>query len=171
MHIWDEWPYRAYLVKQGQPVPHSTTEEWKHGIKAFAERIRTDSEFAKEFGDCGPIYGHQWRHWPSPDGRTVDQIADVVEQIKKNPNSRRLIVSAWNAADIQEMAKAGLPPCHTLFQFNVEGDRLSCQLYQRSADMFLGAPFNVASYSLLTAMTSKPRTRISSSGSPRPRFL
>lgn len=153
--IWNEWPYRAYLRKQGLAVPHSSTEEWKAGIKEFVERIKADEAFAAEFGDCGPIYGYQWRRWPAPNGRAVDQIADILEQIKTNPNSRRLIVSAWNAADIEEMAKAGLPPCHTMFQFSVEEDRLSCQLYQRSADVFLGVPFNVASYALLTSMIAQ----------------
>lgn len=168
--IWNEWPYRAYLVKQGLPVPHSSSEEWKNGIQEFVARIKEDAAFAAEFGDCGPIYGYQWRHWPAQDGREVDQIADVMEQIRTNPHSRRLIVSAWNASDITEMAKAGLPPCHTLFQFSVEEDRLSCMLYQRSADMFLGVPFNIASYALLTAMMAhvtglKPGTFVHTFGS------
>jgi thymidylate synthase len=154
VNIWNEWPYRAFLQKSGMPVPRSSTDEWKSGIKEFAERIRTDGAFAADFGDCGPIYGYQWRRWAAPDGRVVDQIADVLREIKTNPGSRRLIVSAWNAADIQEMAKAGLPPCHTLFQFSVEEDRLSCLLYQRSSDLFLGVPFNIASYALLTSLVA-----------------
>ena len=109
-------------------------------------------EWADENGDLGPIYGKQWRHWMAPDGRIIDQISNVVEQIKKNPNSRRLIVCAWNPADVDKMA---LPPCHTLFQFYVLNGRLSCQLYQRSADLFLGVPFNIASYSLLTMMIAQ----------------
>ena len=108
-------------------------------------------EWADENGDLGPVYGYQWRSWPAPDGRHIDQIANVVEQIKRNPDSRRLIVSAWNPTLVDEMA---LPPCHALFQFYVAEGRLSCQLYQRSADVFLGVPFNVASYALLTHLVA-----------------
>ena len=109
-------------------------------------------EWADADGDLGPIYGYQWRSWPTPDGRHVDQIAQVVEQIRTNPDSRRHIVSAWNVADIPDMA---LAPCHTMFQFYVADGRLSCQLYQRSADIFLGVPFNIASYALLTHMVAQ----------------
>ncbi len=104
-------------------------------------------EWADERGELGPVYGHQWRSWPTPDGGTVDQIAWLVNEIRRNPDSRRLVVSAWNVADIERMA---LPPCHCLFQFYVAKGRLSCHLYQRSADVFLGVPFNIASYALLT---------------------
>ena len=106
-------------------------------------------DWANEAGDLGPVYGEQWRSWPSPGGRRIDQISLLLDQIKTNPNSRRLIVSAWNVAEIDQMA---LPPCHCLFQFYVADGRLSCQLYQRSADVFLGVPFNIASYALLTQM-------------------
>jgi thymidylate synthase len=106
-------------------------------------------EWADEDGDLGPVYGAQWRSWAAPDGRTVDQIADVIDRINTDPNSRRLVVSAWNPSDVDAMA---LPPCHCLFQFYVQDGRLSCQLYQRSADIFLGVPFNIASYALLTEM-------------------
>ena len=109
-------------------------------------------EWADEHGELGPVYGYQWRSWPAPDGRHIDQISSLVEQIKNNPDSRRLIVSAWNVAEIERMA---LPPCHVLFQFYVAEGRLSCQLYQRSADVFLGVPFNIASYSLLTMMMAQ----------------
>jgi thymidylate synthase len=109
-------------------------------------------EWADENGNLGPVYGHQWRSWPTPDGGSIDQIANLVEQIKKNPNSRRLMVSAWNVADVDNMA---LPPCHCLFQFYVADGKLSCQLYQRSADTFLGVPFNIASYALLTIMMAQ----------------
>jgi thymidylate synthase len=109
-------------------------------------------EWADEHGDLGPIYGHQWRSWPTPDGRHVDQLAEVIEQIRRDPDSRRLIVSAWNVADVPAMA---LAPCHTMFQFYVAQGRLSCQLYQRSADVFLGVPFNIASYALLTHMVAQ----------------
>lgn len=110
------------------------------------------NEWADENGDLGPVYGHQWRSWPAPDGSKIDQIANLVELIKKNPDSRRMIVCAWNVADVDRMK---LPPCHTLFQFYVADNRLSCQLYQRSADVFLGVPFNIASYSLLTIMIAR----------------
>lgn len=109
-------------------------------------------EWADENGDLGPVYGKQWRCWKTTDGRVIDQISNVIEQIKKNPDSRRLIVSAWNVADVDNMA---LPPCHTLFQFYVANNKLSCQLYQRSADTFLGVPFNIASYALLTMMVAQ----------------
>lgn len=109
-------------------------------------------EWADKEGNLGPVYGHQWRSWPSRDGGTIDQITNLIQQIKKNPDSRRLIVSAWNVADVDNMA---LPPCHTLFQFYVANGKLSCQLYQRSADTFLGVPFNIASYALLTMMVAQ----------------
>ena len=110
------------------------------------------NEWAAADGELGPVYGYQWRSWPAPDGRHIDQIADVVAQIRSNPDSRRLMVSAWNVADIPRMA---LAPCHAFFQFYVAGGRLSCQLYQRSADVFLGVPFNIASYALLTLMVAQ----------------
>lgn len=117
----------------------------QHGVSIW-------DEWADENGDLGPVYGAQWRSWPKPDGGTIDQLANLVEQIKTNPQSRRLIVTAWNPVEIDEMA---LPPCHCLFQFYVADGRLSCQLYQRSADIFLGVPFNIASYSLLTMMIAQ----------------
>jgi thymidylate synthase len=113
-----------------------------HGVSIW-------NEWADETGELGPVYGRQWRSWPARDGSTIDQIAQLVERIRANPDSRRLIVTAWNPADVEAMA---LPPCHCLFQFYVADDRLSCQLYQRSADVFLGVPFNIASYALLTHM-------------------
>ena len=116
-----------------------------HGVSIW-------NEWANENGDLGPIYGYQWRSWPTPDGKHIDQISEVVQQIRENPDSRRLIVSAWNVAEIGRMA---LPPCHTMFQFYVAQGRLSCQLYQRSADIFLGVPFNIASYALLTLMVAQ----------------
>ncbi|MEX0731393.1 MAG: thymidylate synthase [Aquisalimonadaceae bacterium] len=117
----------------------------EHGVSIW-------DEWADENGDLGPVYGVQWRSWPAPDGERIDQIARLVEQIRRNPDSRRLIVSAWNPAEVNNMA---LPPCHTLFQFYVAEGRLSCQLYQRSADTFLGVPFNIASYALLTLMMAQ----------------
>jgi len=110
------------------------------------------NEWADAKGDLGPVYGYQWRSWPAPDGKNIDQISQVIEQIRKNPDSRRLMVSAWNVADLPKMA---LLPCHAFFQFYVAEGRLSCQLYQRSADLFLGVPFNIASYSLLTLMVAQ----------------
>jgi thymidylate synthase len=117
----------------------------EHGVTIW-------DEWANEQGDLGPVYGHQWRSWPAPDGRQIDQIDRVVREIKAFPDSRRLIVSAWNVADIEQMV---LPPCHVLFQFYVADGKLSCQLYQRSADVFLGVPFNLASYALLTMMIAR----------------
>lgn len=114
--------------------------------------VRIWNEWADEKGELGPVYGHQWRSWPTPDGKTIDQISYLVEQIKNNPDSRRHIVSAWNVSEVNKMA---LPPCHTLFQFYVADGKLSCQLYQRSADIFLGVPFNIASYALLTMMMAQ----------------
>jgi len=117
----------------------------EHGVRIW-------DEWADEHGDLGPVYGRQWRSWPARDGQTIDQIANLVAAIRRNPDSRRLIVTAWNPADVDKMA---LPPCHCLFQFYVAKGRLSCQLYQRSADIFLGVPFNIASYSLLTLMVAQ----------------
>lgn len=114
--------------------------------------VRIWDEWADDNGNLGPVYGYQWRSWPAPDGRSIDQISQLVEQIKTNPDSRRHIVSAWNPALVDDMA---LPPCHTLFQFYVANGKLSCQLYQRSADVFLGVPFNIASYALLTMMMAQ----------------
>jgi thymidylate synthase len=116
-----------------------------HGVSIW-------NEWADEEGELGPVYGHQWRSWPGRNGESIDQIAEVIEQIQTNPDSRRLIVSAWNPADVPAMA---LPPCHLLFQFYVADGRLSCQMYQRSADVFLGVPFNIASYALLTMMVAQ----------------
>ena len=114
--------------------------------------VRIWNEWADADGNLGPIYGYQWRSWPAADGRTIDQVSAVVDSLKRNPDSRRHIISAWNVGEIEKMA---LPPCHILFQFYVAGDRLSCQLYQRSADIFLGVPFNIASYTLLTLMMAQ----------------
>ena len=125
----------------------SNNVQWLH-----ENNVTIWDEWADEDGSLGPIYGVQWRSWPTPDGGHIDQILQIIEQIKSNPDSRRLIVSAWNVADIQNMA---LPPCHALFQFYVADGKLSCQLYQRSADIFLGVPFNIASYALLTHMVAQ----------------
>jgi len=128
-------------------ISGNTNVHWlqEHGVTIW-------DEWAGPDGELGPVYGHQWRSWPAPDGRSIDQLAQVIDQIKRNPDSRRLLVSAWNPGEVDRMA---LPPCHCLFQFYVANGKLSCQLYQRSADVFLGVPFNIASYALLTLMIAQ----------------
>ena len=143
VRIWNEWPY----------VNFTKTSEYKgETLKEFVELVKNSDEFAKKHGELGPVYGKQWRHFEGPDGLYVDQLAELIENIKNNPGSRRLIVNAWNPPLIPQMA---LPPCHMMFQFYVNDGKLSCQLYQRSADTFLGIPFNIASYALLTMMIAK----------------
>lgn len=142
VRIWNEWPYAAF--QKSSEYNNETMDE-------FVEKIKNDNDFASKWGDLGPVYGYEWRHFEGKDG-FVDQLANVIDQIKNNPDSRRLIVNSWHAAYIDKMA---LPPCHLLFQFYVQNNKLSCQLYQRSADAFLGVPFNIASYALLTMMVAK----------------
>ena len=151
VRIWNEWPFQHYLEntgRAGELPKHGPA--WRDALKQFTARIADDTAFAAEWGDLGPVYGRQWRNFNG-----VDQLREVVDNIRRNPDSRRHIVTAWNPADIPEMVKAGLPPCHTLFQFYVAEGRLSCQLYQRSADVFLGVPFNIASYALLTHLVAR----------------
>jgi thymidylate synthase len=156
IHIWDEWPFKAYLEKNNLPIPEVNSDEWKSQMKDFIQKIATDHEFALKWGDLGPVYGVQWRQWPDGKGGHIDQIANAIEMIKKSPDSRRIIVSAWNVAEIDEIVEiGGLPPCHNLFQFYVANGKLSLHLYQRSADTFLGVPFNIASYSLLLAIIAQ----------------
>lgn len=156
VHIWDEWPYKAYLEKNNMEVPEINGEQWQDGMKQFIGKIATDHAFAEEWGDLGPVYGVQWRHWNDGQGGEIDQIAQSIDTIKNNPDSRRNIVSAWNPAEIDEIVQTGgLPPCHTMFQFYVRGEKLDLQLYQRSADTFLGVPFNIASYALLLSMVAQ----------------
>lgn len=151
VRIWNEWPFQRYLIENGLDEKYEKySDEWKEEMKRFEERIIEDDDFAAKWGELGPVYGKQWR-----DFNGFDQLKWVESEIKRNPSSRRLIVSAWNASEIEEMAKAGLPPCHTMFQFYVLDGKLSCQLYQRSADTFLGVPFNIASYALLTMMMAR----------------
>ena len=145
--IWTAWPLRRYLEEQGLPVPPSDSPAWQQAREAFEARIRNDAAFAARYGTIGPVYGKQWR-----DFRGVDQIAEVLEGLRSNANSRRHIVSAWNPPETPRMA---LPPCHMFFQFYVARGRLSCQLYVRSNDLFLGAPFNIAQYALLTHMMAQ----------------
>ena len=149
--IWNDWPYQSWLRETGGDkdlIMYSP--EWTAQKRLFIERIKTDTDFADKYGDLGPVYGKQWRDFGG-----VDQLAQLVDDINVNPDSRRLIVSAWNPQDIPVMVKSGLPPCHSLFQFYVVEGRLSCQLYQRSADVFLGVPFNIASYAILTLMIAQ----------------
>lgn len=151
--IWNEWPYQKYLKENGlvEEYPMYSTE-WSEKMEEFIENIKNDDEFARKWGELGPVYGRQWRRWKTDDGKEIDQLQQVVDTIKNNPDSRRIILSAWNVGDIEKMA---LPPCHLLFQFYVADGKLSCQLYQRSADTFLGVPFNIASYALLTMMIAQ----------------
>lgn len=163
-HIWDEWAFEKWVKSEDYKGPDMTDfghrvlqdqlfkEQYDEQMQVFQKRILEDEVFAKKFGDLGPVYGKQWRSWPDEKGGTIDQLRNVIESIKKNPNSRRHIVSAWNPAEVDDMA---LPPCHSLFQFYVADGKLSCQLYQRSADVFLGVPFNIASYALLTHLIAK----------------
>ena len=149
--IWNDWPYQNWLRETGQAQNLKMySSEWRLVMKEFIERIKSDDTFARQYGDLGPVYGKQWRNFGG-----VDQLTNLVNDIKTNPDSRRLIVSAWNPQDIPVMIKSGLPPCHSLFQFYVVEGRLSCQLYQRSADVFLGVPFNIASYAILTIMIAQ----------------
>lgn len=149
--IWNDWPYQNWLRETGQAQNlQMYSSEWRLVMKEFIERIKSDDTFARQYGDLGPVYGKQWRNFGG-----VDQLANLINDIKTNPDSRRLIVSAWNPQDIPVMIKSGLPPCHSLFQFYVVEGRLSCQLYQRSADVFLGVPFNIASYAILTIMIAQ----------------
>ncbi|WCG34524.1 thymidylate synthase [Companilactobacillus farciminis] len=163
-HIWDEWAFKNYIESSDYKGPDMTDFGRRHLIdedfnqkylvekKKFDQSILNDDAFAQKFGNLGDVYGAQWRHWQKRDGGFIDQISNVIEQIKKTPDSRRLIVSAWNPEDVPTMA---LPPCHTLFQFYVNDGKLSCQLYQRSGDLFLGVPFNIASYALLTHLIAR----------------
>lgn len=149
VNIWNEWPYEMY--KANEQFQGETLQE-------FVEKIRENDEFAKAWGDLGPVYGKQWVRWEGPDGQTINQIENAVNTLRTNPDSRRIIVSGWNVADIMGLIKGqrSAPPlCHSLFQFYVVDGKLSCQLYQRSADVFLGVPFNIASYSLLTLMMAQ----------------
>ena len=151
MRFWNEWPFQFYLKSNGkEDASPKYSPEWKAELKIFEEKIKADEAFAKEWGELGPVYGRQWRDFAG-----VDQIKGAIEQLKRNPDSRRHIVTAWNPQDIPAMAQSGLPPCHVLFQFYVAEGNLSCQLYQRSADVFLGVPFNIASYALLTMMMAQ----------------
>jgi thymidylate synthase len=147
VNIWNEWPYQNYLKANNLEKKYPIYSQiWLNEKVKFTDKIKLSKSFAKKWGDCGPFYGVQWRNFSG-----VDQLVWVISEIKKNPGSRRLIVNAWNAPLINKMA---LPPCHVMYQFNVTKEKLSCMMYQRSVDTFLGLPFNIASYGLLTMMVS-----------------
>jgi thymidylate synthase len=161
-NIWNEWAFKRWIESASYTGPDMTNfglraqtdpdfaKAYEEQMELFKQRILTDDQFAASFGELGNVYGKQWREWKTSQGETIDQLKDVIETIKKNPDSRRLIVTAWNPEDVP--SNMALPPCHTMFQFYVTNGKLSCQLYQRSADIFLGIPFNIASYALLTHM-------------------
>ncbi len=157
--IWNEWAFQVYLEKNHLESQYPRySEQWKQKLDEFVQNIKTDDHFAKHWGELGPIYGKQWTRWSAPNGQEINQIQNVIDLIKNDPTSRRIIVSGWNVGEIQELIKDhnhAPPSCHTLFQFMVINGKLSCQLYQRSADVFLGVPFNIASYSLLTMMMAQ----------------
>lgn len=163
-NIWNEWAFKNWVESPNYQGPDMTNfglraqqddtfrKQYEEQMDRFKKRILHDDTFAESFGELGDVYGKQWRAWQTAKGETIDQLKNVIDTIQTNPSSRRLIVTAWNPEDIPHMA---LPPCHTLFQFYVTDGRLSCQLYQRSGDVFLGVPFNIASYSLLTHLVAQ----------------
>lgn len=158
-NIWNEWAFKKWIESSDYKGPDMTNfglrsledplfnEQYTEQMEFFKKQILSDEDFAQKYGELGNVYGKQWRSWKTSQGDTIDQLQEVIDTIKKNPSSRRLIISAWNPEDVPSMA---LPPCHTMFQFYVLDGKLSCQLYQRSGDVFLGVPFNIASYALLT---------------------
>jgi len=159
VHIWDEWPYQGYLkindLEEKYPM---YSDEWQEKKKEFIEQIKSDTAFADKYGDLGPVYGKQWTAWEASNGQQINQIENAQEMIRKSPYSRRIIVSGWNIGDLEQQVNSKIaapPPCHTIFHFHVLDGKLSCQLYQRSADVFLGVPFNIASYALLTMMMAQ----------------
>jgi thymidylate synthase len=164
-HIWNEWAFKRWIESEEYKGPDMTdfgrrslsdsafSNKYDEQMALFVDRILSDDSFAEKYGDLGNVYGKQWRSWQTSAGNTIDQLKDVIQMIKHNPDSRRLMVTAWNPEDVP--SNMALPPCHSLFQFYVADNKLSCQLYQRSADVFLGVPFNIASYSLLTHLIAK----------------
>ncbi|SER11903.1 thymidylate synthase [Gracilibacillus ureilyticus] len=164
-HIWNEWAFQKWIESEDYRGPDMTDfgrrslsdpvfkEVYEEQMKLFVKRILEDETFARKYGDLGSVYGSQWRTWKTSKGDTIDQLKQVIKSIKENPYSRRHIVTAWNPEDVP--SNMALPPCHTMFQFYVDDGKLSCQLYQRSGDIFLGVPFNIASYALLTCLIAK----------------
>lgn len=163
-HIWDEWAFKRWVESDAYQGPDMTDfglradadpefkKVYQEVKQEFCQRVLEDDDFAKEFGELGNVYDKQWRHWETREGDSIDQIANIIDQLKHNPDSRRIMLSAWNPEDVPNMA---LPPCHTMSQFYVQDGKLSCQLYQRSGDAFLGVPFNIASYALLTHLLAR----------------
>lgn len=166
-HIWDEWPFVAYLRATNQDIPTQGSPEWTSAKNEYLKRILADKAFADKYGELGPVYGHQWRAWSGYDNQPIDQLRTAQDQIRKGQASRRIIVSAWNVGDLDEMSRAGLPPCHTLFQFNASNvidpttgkKYLDMKMYQRSADWFLGVPFNMAQYAMLLSAMAQTTDR------------
>ncbi|HEY4578326.1 MAG TPA: thymidylate synthase [Savagea sp.] len=162
--IWDEWAFEKWVKSEEYQGPDMTDfgrralvddafrKQYVEEMQRFKEKVVEDDTFAATYGELGPVYGKQWRSWVGPNGQVIDQIEQVIHQLKTNPDSRRMIVTAWNPAEVEDMA---LPPCHMMFQFYVAEGKLSCQLYQRSADLFLGVPFNIASYALLIHLIAR----------------
>lgn len=162
--IWDEWAFEKWVKSEEYQGPDMTDfgrralvddafrKHYVEEMQRFKEKVVEDDTFAATYGELGPVYGKQWRSWVGPNGQVIDQIEQVIHQLKTNPDSRRMIVTAWNPAEVEDMA---LPPCHMMFQFYVAEGKLSCQLYQRSADLFLGVPFNIASYALLIHLIAR----------------
>lgn len=166
-HIWDEWPFVSYLKRTGQEVPEQGSDAWKAAMGDYCTRVMADTAFAAEHAELGPVYGRQWRAWEGQDGQPIDQLAIAQDTIRNNPSSRRIIVSAWNVGELEEMSESGLPPCHAFFQFNTSNrvdettgkKYLDMKMYQRSADWFLGVPFNMAQYALLLSAMAQATDR------------
>lgn len=165
--IWDEWPFVSYLRRIGQDVPEQGSEAWNTSMKDYRTRVLADTAFAAEYAELGPVYGHQWRAWEGVNGDVYDQLSIAQDQIRSGQASRRVIVSAWNVGELDAMNESGLPPCHTLFQFNASNQQdpetgkkyLDMKLYQRSADWFLGVPFNMAQYALMLSAMAQTTGR------------
>lgn len=166
--IWNEWPFVSFLERTGQAIPEQDSPEWQQMLDNFVERIKQDPVFAAEYGELGPVYGRQWRYWSDGTINGIDQLADAQEAIRHNSDSRRIIVSAWNVGDIEEMSISGLPPCHMMYQFYASQQRdeetgkpyLDMKMYQRSGDFFLGVPFNMAQYALLLSYMAQSTDRV-----------
>lgn len=166
-HIWDEWPFVSYLRRNDIEIPEQGSDEWSTLKHEYLARILADKAFADEYGELGPVYGHQWRAWQGYDGQPIDQLRLAQEQIRSGQASRRIIVSAWNVGDLPAMSEAGLPPCHAFFQFNASNKAdpetgkkyLDMSMYQRSADWFLGVPFNMAQYAMLLSAMAQTTDR------------